>query len=105
MRFVNSTIAIVPVTVVSSGGGNTQRQASEIHPGYSGTVLFKNTFTGKLAATEYPKVNVSNWYSESEDIEFTLLSFILQCSFCTASSVLYGVYNAIAICKTCFRFR
>ena len=56
--------AIVPVTVISSSrdGAPTQpRQESTdvpFHPRYSGTVLFQNKFNGKLAATEYPKVNV-----------------------------------------------
>ncbi|KAI0697538.1 lung seven transmembrane receptor-domain-containing protein [Cytidiella melzeri] len=49
-------VAIVPVTVVPSGNANAPRQATELHPGYSGTVLFQNTFPGKLAAVDYPKV-------------------------------------------------
>ncbi|KAI0347767.1 hypothetical protein BDW22DRAFT_17032 [Trametopsis cervina] len=48
-------VAIVPVTVVSNGNSNPPRD--DAHPAYKGTVLFKNTFNGKLSATEYPKVN------------------------------------------------
>ncbi|KAF8640627.1 hypothetical protein AX17_000287 [Amanita inopinata Kibby_2008] len=49
-------VAIVPVTVRSSP---TQRADTDIpyHPVYRGSVLFRNTFDGKLAATDYPKVN------------------------------------------------
>jgi hypothetical protein len=39
----------------------TARQAPDgvpYHPTYNGVVLFKNTFDGKLPATDYPKVNV-----------------------------------------------
>ncbi|CCM04443.1 uncharacterized protein FIBRA_06623 [Fibroporia radiculosa] len=49
-------VAIVPVTVLS----NIPRQTSTdvpYHPLYTGTVLFQNTFDGKLPATDYPKVN------------------------------------------------
>ncbi|KZT02462.1 uncharacterized protein LAESUDRAFT_738744 [Laetiporus sulphureus 93-53] len=49
-------VAIVPVTVLQ----NTARQDSTdvpYHPTYSGTVFFRNTFDGKLPATDYPKVN------------------------------------------------
>jgi len=48
--------AIVPVTVLP----NAPRQAPTdvpFHPRYDGTVLFRNTFDGKLPATDYPKVN------------------------------------------------
>ncbi|KAI0296242.1 lung seven transmembrane receptor-domain-containing protein [Russula brevipes] len=31
--------------------------SSNVHPSYRGTVLFRNVFDGKLAATDYPKVN------------------------------------------------
>ena len=30
------------------------------HPTYNGVVLFRNTFDGKLPATDYSKVNVSS---------------------------------------------
>ncbi|KAI0094293.1 lung seven transmembrane receptor-domain-containing protein [Irpex rosettiformis] len=50
-------VAIVPVTVIPGSDSNSPRQASKIHPGYSGTVLFKNKFSGKLSASDYPKVN------------------------------------------------
>jgi hypothetical protein len=45
------------VTVLSS---STTRQTSTdvpYHPKYSGMTLFQNKFTGKLPATDYPKVN------------------------------------------------
>ncbi|OSD03235.1 hypothetical protein PYCCODRAFT_1477105 [Trametes coccinea BRFM310] len=50
-------VAIVPITVLPA---NTVRQASTdvpYHPTYTGTVLFRNTFDGKLPASDYPKVN------------------------------------------------
>lgn len=53
--------AIVPVTVINNNNNNAPRQASTdvpFHPRYTGSVLFQNTFNGKLPATEYPKVNV-----------------------------------------------
>ncbi|THH02573.1 hypothetical protein EW026_g325 [Hermanssonia centrifuga] len=54
-------VAIVPVTVLSSSGNqNLRRQAPTdvpFHPKYQGSVLFQNTFKGKLPAAEYPKVN------------------------------------------------
>jgi hypothetical protein len=43
--------AIVPVTLQSAA-------RDVLHPTYKGTVLFRNTFDGKLPATDYPKVNV-----------------------------------------------
>ncbi|KAF8846021.1 hypothetical protein BDN67DRAFT_1018676 [Paxillus ammoniavirescens] len=49
--------SIVPVTVMSP---TTARQAPDgvpYHPTYNGVVLFRNTFEGKLPATDYPKVN------------------------------------------------
>ncbi|KAH9950867.1 lung seven transmembrane receptor-domain-containing protein [Amylocystis lapponica] len=49
-------VAIVPVTVMP----NSRRQAPTdvpYHPTYTGSVLFRNTFDGKLPATDYPKVN------------------------------------------------
>ena len=50
-------IAVIPVTVQNP---STRRADTDIpfHPSYKGTVLFKNTFDGQLAATDYPKVNV-----------------------------------------------
>ncbi|EIW87046.1 protein PTM1 [Coniophora puteana RWD-64-598 SS2] len=48
-------VAIVPVTVL-----NGARQASTdvpYHPTYNGVILFQNTFSGELAAADYPKVN------------------------------------------------
>ncbi|KAI8981387.1 lung seven transmembrane receptor-domain-containing protein [Trametes punicea] len=50
-------VAIVPITVLPA---NTPRQAPTdvpYHPTYTGTVLFRNTFDGKLPASDYPKVN------------------------------------------------
>jgi len=52
--------AIVPVTVMTP---TVVRQASTdvpFHPTYNGIVLFRNTFDGKLPATDYPKVDVSS---------------------------------------------
>jgi hypothetical protein len=52
---------VVPVTVLPE-----RRQASTdvpFHPNYDGTVLFRNTFDGKLPATDYPKVNVRASFS------------------------------------------
>lgn len=52
-------VAIVPVTVLSTG---MKRQAGTdvpFHPSFKGTVLFKNTFDGQLPAADYPKKNVS----------------------------------------------
>ena len=54
----SSSLAIVPVTVMQ----NSARQAetdTPYHPTYTGTVFFRNTFDGRLPATDYPKVNVS----------------------------------------------
>ncbi|KAK1220015.1 hypothetical protein PQX77_017222 [Marasmius sp. AFHP31] len=47
-------VAMVPFTVVKT---IAPRQAEGPHPSYQGTVLFRNKFEGKLAATDYPKVN------------------------------------------------
>ncbi|KAF9567045.1 protein PTM1 [Agrocybe pediades] len=46
-------VAVVPFTIESSA-----RAVTDVpnHPSYRGTVLFKNTFDGQLAATDYPKV-------------------------------------------------
>ncbi|KAH9835933.1 lung seven transmembrane receptor-domain-containing protein [Rhodofomes roseus] len=49
-------VAIVPVTVMQ----NPARQATNdvpYHPTYTGTIFFRNTFDGRLPATDYPKVN------------------------------------------------
>jgi hypothetical protein len=50
----------VPVTVLQTSPSSAlqKRQSSDIHPSYKGTVLFRNVFDGRLAATDYPKVNV-----------------------------------------------
>lgn len=51
-------VAVVPVTVLQTSSSALQeRQSSDIHPSYKGTVLFRNVFDGGLAATDYPKVN------------------------------------------------
>lgn len=49
--------AVVPVTVQSS----LARATTDVpyHPSYRGLVLFKNSFDGKLPASDYPKVTVS----------------------------------------------
>ncbi|KAI0639574.1 lung seven transmembrane receptor-domain-containing protein [Trametes polyzona] len=49
-------VAIVPITVLPS---NSARQdvSPNPHPSYKGTVYFRNTFDGKLPASDYPKVN------------------------------------------------
>lgn len=50
----------MPVTVLQTSPSSAlqKRQSSDIHPSYKGTVLFRNVFDGRLAATDYPKVNV-----------------------------------------------
>ena len=45
--------ATIPFTVQSS-----QTDAGLVHASYSGTVDFKNIFDGKLAATDYPKIQL-----------------------------------------------
>ncbi|KAG6866041.1 hypothetical protein C0991_009138 [Blastosporella zonata] len=47
--------SVVPVTV----NARTTRAPTDVlyHPSYTGRVFFKNTFDGKLPATDYPKVN------------------------------------------------
>ncbi|KAI0267235.1 lung seven transmembrane receptor-domain-containing protein [Russula aff. rugulosa BPL654] len=51
-------VAVVPVTVLQTSSSALQeRQSTDIHPSYKGTVLFRNVFDGELAATDYPKVN------------------------------------------------
>ncbi|KZS95867.1 hypothetical protein SISNIDRAFT_438421 [Sistotremastrum niveocremeum HHB9708] len=47
-------VAIVPVTIVD--GRPTGDTNVPFHPQYSGVILFRNTFEGKLPATDYPKV-------------------------------------------------
>ncbi|KAK2461568.1 hypothetical protein APHAL10511_006031 [Amanita phalloides] len=46
-------VAVVPVTVQSVH----PRRDIVYHPKYKGSVLFRNTFDGKLPATDYPKLN------------------------------------------------
>lgn len=52
-------VAVVPVTVLQTAPTSAalKRQPSDIHPSYHGTVFFRNVFDGRLAATDYPKVN------------------------------------------------
>lgn len=64
--------AIVPVTVMSP---TTARQVP-FHSTYNGAVLFRNTFDGKLPATDYPKVNVST----PSDLPIDILSDHLNSS-------------------------
>ncbi|ESK95509.1 integral membrane protein [Moniliophthora roreri MCA 2997] len=47
-------VAMIPITV---RGAQTRQETSGPHPTYSGLVLFRNKFDGKLPATDYPKVN------------------------------------------------
>ncbi|KAF4604973.1 hypothetical protein EYR40_003756 [Pleurotus pulmonarius] len=49
-------VAIVPVTLKNSAQGESGTDVP-FHPVYQGTILFHNTFEGKLPATDYPKVN------------------------------------------------
>lgn len=50
--------AAIPVTVQNQSSRRAEDTDIPFHPSYKGTVLFKNTFNGQLAATDYPKVNV-----------------------------------------------
>ncbi|KAI0361441.1 hypothetical protein OH77DRAFT_1417699, partial [Trametes cingulata] len=50
-------VAIVPITVLPSGSPEDTSTDVPYHPIYTGTVLFRNTFDGKLPASDYPKVN------------------------------------------------
>ncbi|KAH9982858.1 protein PTM1 [Lactifluus volemus] len=52
-------VAVVPVTVLQTSPSSAlqKKQSSDIHPSYKGAVLFRNVFDGRLAATDYPKVN------------------------------------------------
>lgn len=52
------SLAIVPVTVMQNSARQSQTDVP-YHPTYTGTVFFRNTFDGRLPATDYPKVNVS----------------------------------------------
>ncbi|EPT01530.1 hypothetical protein FOMPIDRAFT_1059714 [Fomitopsis schrenkii] len=49
-------VAIVPVTVMQNSARQSQTDVP-YHPTYTGTVFFRNTFDGRLPATDYPKVN------------------------------------------------
>ncbi|OAX43046.1 hypothetical protein K503DRAFT_789806 [Rhizopogon vinicolor AM-OR11-026] len=49
-------VAIVPVTVMNPAARQGPTDVP-YHPTYNGVVLFRNTFDGKLPATDYPKVN------------------------------------------------
>lgn len=61
MRWHNfSSLAIVPVTVISSTTRQAPTDLVPYHPTYNGVVLFKNTFDGQLPAADYPKINVSS---------------------------------------------
>ncbi|GJJ09695.1 hypothetical protein Clacol_003919 [Clathrus columnatus] len=71
-------IAIIPLTVDAA---LNSRSASTPHPEYDGTILFHNVFTGKLPASDYPKVN------------FYLAIFLTY-------AVLGGLWAAL-----CFRYR
>jgi len=63
--------AVIPVTVQNP---LTRRADTDVplHPSYKGKVLFKNTFDGQLAATDYPKVNVC--FSLCSALNFSQLS-------------------------------
>ncbi|KAH9858027.1 lung seven transmembrane receptor-domain-containing protein [Lenzites betulinus] len=51
-------IAMVPITVVSSNKARQDTVSTDNpHPTYQGTVFFRNTFDGRLPASDYPKVN------------------------------------------------
>ncbi|KDQ63295.1 hypothetical protein JAAARDRAFT_29313 [Jaapia argillacea MUCL 33604] len=60
-------VAIVPVTVLASNPGESTDVP--FHPNYAGRVYFRNTFQGRLPATDYPKVN------------FYFAMFLLYCVF------------------------
>jgi hypothetical protein len=49
-------VAIVPVTLFQAAEARAPTDVP-FHPAYKGLVLFRNTFDGKLPATDYPKVN------------------------------------------------
>lgn len=48
------------MTVLSNTPSRQTSTDVPYHPAYSGKIFFKNTFDGKLPATDYPKVNVRN---------------------------------------------
>ncbi|KAI0375165.1 hypothetical protein BV20DRAFT_985525 [Pilatotrama ljubarskyi] len=50
-------VAIVPITVYPSSSPEDSSTDVPYHPTYTGTVFFRNTFDGKLPASDYPKVN------------------------------------------------
>lgn len=52
-------VAAIPLTVADSQKRQSSGSGANIpgHPSYHGTVLFKNTFKGQLAAAEYPKID------------------------------------------------
>lgn len=81
---LRSFTAMVPVTVRTNNNANTARQAPTdvpFHSKYKGTVLFQNSFKGKLPAAEYPKVNVgiSHQYPTLLRLH-SRFSFTSQCS-------------------------
>ncbi|OJT15937.1 hypothetical protein TRAPUB_13361 [Trametes pubescens] len=49
-------VAIVPITVLPATSAR-QDVSNNPHPSYSGSVFFRNTFDGRLPASDYPKVN------------------------------------------------
>jgi hypothetical protein len=51
-------VAIVPVTVLPMYN-DANSTDTPFHPTYQGEILFANTFSGQLPASDYPKVNVS----------------------------------------------
>lgn len=57
----NYSLAAIPVTSQANPRAPTD---VPFHPSYSGIVLFKNTFEGKLPATDYPKVLVCFQYCQ-----------------------------------------
>ncbi|KAI0830476.1 lung seven transmembrane receptor-domain-containing protein [Trametes gibbosa] len=51
-------VAMVPITVVPSNSPSQDTISTDNpHPTYQGTVFFRNTFDGRLPASDYPKVN------------------------------------------------
>ncbi|KAI0669739.1 lung seven transmembrane receptor-domain-containing protein [Trametes maxima] len=50
-------VAIVPITVLPSTVPRQDSADPPYHPTYTGTVLFRNKFDGRLPASDYPKVN------------------------------------------------
>ncbi|KAG5644624.1 hypothetical protein DXG03_008102 [Asterophora parasitica] len=78
--------AIVPVTVNLASRAPTD---VPYHPAYSGRVFFKNTFEGKLPASDYPKVNVG---SNSVISLIRALNSAIQFYF--AMSLIYAILAA-----------